>query len=64
MDADATLKLCLRPREAAEALGVSARTLWTWTKKLGVPHVRNGNVVLYPVDALQEWLRQRQERSG
>lgn len=64
MEADEKVTVSLRPREAAKALGVSARTLWTWTKRFGIPHVRVGNVVLYPVDALQEWLRQREHRSG
>lgn len=52
--------LALRPREAARALGVSARTLWTWTKTGHVPHVRVGDgkrkTTLYPVAELRDWL--------
>jgi len=52
--------LALRPREAARALGISARTLWTWTKSGLVPCVRVGRgrrqVVLYPVAQLRAWL--------
>ncbi len=48
--------LALRPREAAAALGVSERTLWDWTRRGAVPHVRRGKTILYPVTALTRWL--------
>ena len=48
--------LSLRPRDAALALGISERLLWDWTHTEGVPHVRIGNVVLYPVEVLKNWL--------
>lgn len=48
--------LALRPRAAARALGVSERTLFEWTRKGEVPHVRHGRTVLYPVKALEAWL--------
>ncbi len=55
--------LAMRPREAAKAIGISERTLWQWTEDGYVPHVRHGKVVLYPVDALRDWLRrQAQEK--
>ena len=55
--------LSMRAREAAKAIGISERTLWTWTEDGYVPHIRRGKVVLYPVDALRDWLR-RQAREG
>ena len=48
--------LALRPREAAAALGVSERTLWSWTECGDVPHVRRGKTILYPVEVLRRWL--------
>lgn len=48
--------LALRPRNAARALGISERLLWDWTRTEGVPHVRIGNVTLYPVEVLKNWL--------
>lgn len=51
--------LALRPREAAKALGVSERTLWTWTQQGSVPFVRLGKTVLYPTDSLRRWLDER-----
>ena len=57
--------LALRPREAAKALGVSERTLWEWTHRRDVPHVRIGRTIMYPVDALREWLnRQADIKNG
>jgi excisionase family DNA binding protein len=55
----ATDNLALRPREAAKALGVSERSLWEWTHRGDVPHVRIGRTILYPVDALRNWLCRR-----
>ncbi|MCS7047344.1 MAG: helix-turn-helix domain-containing protein [Gemmataceae bacterium] len=56
--------LALRPREAAQALGISPRTLWALTAPRGpIPCVRIGHgrrrSVLYPVDALRRWLSQQ-----
>lgn len=56
--------LALRPREAAQALGISPRTLWGLTAPRGpIPCVRVGSgkrqSVLYPVADLQAWLAQR-----
>jgi len=53
--------LALRPREAAKALGISARTLWGLTAPRGpIPCLRIGHgkrqTVLYPVADLQAWL--------
>jgi len=49
--------LALRPREAAKALGISERMLWSLTAPRGaIPAVRIGTCVLYPVTGLQAWL--------
>jgi len=58
--------LALRPREAAKALGISARTLWGLTAPRGpIPCVRVGSgkrrTVLYPVAELQAWLNRQTE---
>ncbi len=47
-------RLALRPKEAAEALGIGERTLRQMLPEL--PCVRVGGVVLLPVDALRAWL--------
>jgi excisionase family DNA binding protein len=50
-------RIALRPRDAAKALGISERLLWDWTHHGDIPHVRMGRTILYPVDAVQTWLR-------
>ena len=50
------IALGLRPREAAKAIGISARKLWEITNRGDIPHVRLGRVVIYPVHELQLWL--------
>lgn len=49
-------RLTVNRREAAAMLGISERLLWTWTNAGHIPHVRIGSRVLYPVEALRQWL--------
>jgi hypothetical protein len=61
-----TNKLALRPRDAAKALGISARTLWGLTAPRGpIPCLRIGHgkrqAVLYPLADLREWMRAQVE---
>jgi len=55
--------LALRPREAAQALGISPRLLWQLTHDNQIPCVKVGNgkrrTVLYPIADLQAWLTER-----
>ncbi len=50
-------RLALRPKEAAQALGLSERKLREVLPQL--PHVRVGGAVLLPVEALRSWLEQQ-----
>ena len=52
-------RLALRPKEAANALGLSERKLRELLPEL--PTVRRGGIVLVPVDQLREWLREESE---
>jgi len=61
--------LALRPREAAMALGISARTLWGLTAPRGpIPCLRIGHgkrqTVLYPVAMLEQWLAEQAAKGG
>ena len=56
---DLASRLALRPKEAAEALGISERALRQLLPEL--PTVRRGNIVLVPVAGLREWLRDESE---
>ena len=52
------IRLGLRPREAAAALGVSERKLWSITadQASGIPHARFDKTIVYPIRELQDWL--------
>lgn len=56
--------LAMSARDTARALGISARTLFTLTKKGIVPHVRLGRRVLYPIAELREWMERRMNRGN
>jgi hypothetical protein len=59
-DVNGATVLALKPRDAAAALGISPRLLWTMTAAGKVPFVRLGEKrLVYPVDLLREWLRQQ-----
>ena len=68
MTTDNSSALALRPRDAAKALGISARLLWQLTKDGHVPCVRVGTgkrkAVLYPVTVLQAWLAAQAAGAG
>ena len=54
---DLANRVTLRPKEAAAVLGVSDRKLRAMLPRL--PHFRDGEIVLIPVDALREWARDK-----
>ncbi len=56
VDYDTVPRLALRPREAARALGIGQRLLWSKTNSGEIPCVRIGRTVVYPVDLLRDWL--------
>ena len=59
---DLAKRLALRPKEAAEVLGISERTLRQMLPEL--PVIRRGGVVLLPVEPLRAWLREQAEAEG
>lgn len=56
---DLPLPLAMRPATAARAIGVCERTLWSLTQRGEIPHLRLGNIVLYPTAPLLRWLEER-----
>ena len=53
-------RLLLRPQEAADALGVSLRTVMGWVQAGEIPVTRLGERNLrFPLDGLREWVAQR-----
>ncbi|TWT41094.1 Helix-turn-helix domain protein [Phycisphaerae bacterium RAS1] len=59
---DATPRLALRPREAAEALGIGVRKLWELTNCGAIRCVRIGRAVRYRVDELRDFLERQAAR--
>lgn len=55
----AQTRLALRPKEAARALGIGERLLWSLTNQGRIPHVRLGKAIVYPVGELDRWLAER-----
>ena len=55
-------KLSLRSREAAQALSISERTLWSLCQRNEIPHVKTGRVVLFPIASLKQWLEEQTKR--
>ena len=50
--------LLVDPREASRLLAVSTRKLWSMTfeDEPGLPHVRCGRLVRYPLVDLHQWI--------
>ena len=49
--------LLLTPREAARALSVCERTLYSLTKRGEIPVIRAGRLVRYSVEDLKTWIK-------
>ena len=54
----------LKPKEAADVLAVSERTLWTLTDNGDVPAVRIGHSVRYDPGDLAAWIEQQKNRAA
>jgi excisionase family DNA binding protein len=60
----AGLRLLLRPREAAEALGISRSRAYELIASGDLPSVRIGSSVRVPVVALELWIAERTSTNG
>ena len=52
-------QLLLTPRQAAQALQISERKLWSMKASGEIPHVLLGRSVRYPVADLRQWIDER-----
>lgn len=57
-------RLALRPKDAARALGIGERLLWSLTNQGSIPHVKLGRAILYPTDQLRAWLAEKSKRGS
>ena len=56
--------LALKPIDAARAIGISTRLLWSMTNRGDIPCVRIGRRVVYPLHLLREWLETNARGAG
>ena len=61
---DLNTRIALRPKEAAEALGVSGRTLRTWMRDEELPYIQIDRGILIPIADLKEWINERRIRKS
>ena len=61
---DLTSRLALRPKEAAQALGVAPKTLRKWMRDLDLPYARLDGVVLIPRAGLEKWIEEHLTTEG
>lgn len=55
-------RIALTLRETAEALGVSERTIYTWTKTHGLPTFKIGQIVRIPIPQLLLWIESQNQQ--
>ncbi len=48
--------LLLTPADAAQALAISPRKLWSMPHAGEIPHIKMGRSVRYPLTKLQAWI--------
>ena len=51
--------LCLNAAEVSERTGLSLSSVRKLTRSGEIPHIRVGRRILYPAEALAEWLTQQ-----
>jgi predicted DNA-binding transcriptional regulator AlpA len=57
MRATPELQLLLKPNDAAKALAISTRQLWTLTNRGEIPSVRLGHCLRYDPASLRDWIQ-------
>lgn len=55
----AKTRLCLSAAEVSEQTGISISLVRKLTRSGEIPHIRVGRRILYPAEALAEWLTQK-----
>lgn len=59
-----SVKLALRSKDAAKAMGISERLLATLVAEDRIPFVRINTAVLFPIRELQDWLTAQTGKEG
>jgi len=53
------VRLCLNAADVSERTGLSLSSVRKLTRSGEIPHIKVGRRILYPTDALAEWLTQK-----
>lgn len=56
--------MLLSANDAAKALSISTRTLWSLTANGEIPAVRIGRLVRYRPETLRDWLASREQAAA
>ena len=59
--ADSQINLLVTPKQAATALAISPRKLWSMTASGEIPHIRLGRSLRYPTADLRRWIDQQKQ---
>lgn len=51
------MKTIIRAAEAADMLGISMSTLYKWSMRRNIPHMKKGKLLFFKREELEEWLQ-------
>ena len=54
------MELYLTQKELREIFSVSKQTIWRWTNKHGLPHIKINNTIRYNKQDAIDWFEQHQ----
>jgi excisionase family DNA binding protein len=50
-------------KQVAAYLGVSPKTVWTMTRKRGLPHIRLGGLIKYRIESVDKYITEMGKNS-
>lgn len=53
------MKRLLNINEVSEYLGISIRTLYQWTSQRRIPHFKQGNMIRFDIEELDQFIKAR-----
>ena len=54
----------MRADEVLRLIPIGRNTLYEWVRQNIIPHIRVGRVILFPREAIREWLKNRCKEGG
>ena len=53
------MKRLLNINEVSEYLGISIKTLYQWTSQRRIPHFKQGNMIRFDIEELDQFIKAR-----